>query len=237
MTAYLKGVEIMRKVTTFATLMLAVAGVTVAEAQVRDRRVAAQRIPAINQVAYGPDQCLYRFTGRGWSPLGLCHRWVRSNMAYLMIAGRPGVIHSVLHYAGGRLIRRDDLTSRQEIWFNPDGTVKRTRPMTAASGPIGPPPIEAVGTFQRGTPGVQTRRDCPTPSGYFAVGDPCWSVEQAMQREAQRRAAQARGAFTIPIVPRASTMDPRAQQIWTQGQIDATGILLRPPCTASYNGC
>ena len=223
----------MRKITMFTTLVLAVGTLGTADAQVRGQYAATQRTPAINQLAYGPDQCLYRFTGRGWSAVGLCQRWVNSNMAYLIMTARPGVIHSVLHYAGGRLVRQIDLTSRQEIWFNADGTVRGVRPMTA--GPIG-----AVAPDHRQTPSVQTRTGCPTPPGYFAVGDGCGSVAPAIQREVERealrRAAAARGAFTVPIAPSSSNMD-RLGQIWTQGQIDANGILLRPPCTASYNGC
>ena len=209
----------MRKSTVFTTLVLALGTFSLAEAQVRGRYSTPQQTPAINQLAYGPDQCLYRFTGRSWSAIGLCHRWVNSNMAYLVMTARPGVVHSVLHYAGGRLARRDDLTSRQEIWFNADGTVRVMRAM--ASRPIG--------------------TDCATPPGYFVIGDGCGSIGPAIRREedreARRRVAQARGAFTIPMTPSSANIDPRLGQIVTQGTINANDILLRPPCTASYNGC
>lgn len=228
----------MRKVTTLTMLMLAFAAIGTADAQVRDhRRATTERAPAIGRLAYGPDQCLYRFTGRGWSPLGLCHRWVQSNMAYLMMSSRPGVIHSVLHYADGRVVRVVDLISSREIWLNPDGTVKGARPITAASARIGAPPIEAMGTFQRGALGVQTRTNCRTPTGYIAIGNPCWTIEDAMRQEARQRAAETRGAFSVPIAPRPSKMDPRLQEMWTNGNIRANGVLLAPPCNSSLNGC
>ena len=158
----------MRKVTTLTMLMLAFAAIGTADAQVRDhRRATTERAPAIGRLAYGPDQCLYRFTGRGWSPLGLCHRWVQSNMAYLMMSSRPGVIHSVLHYADGRVVRVVDLISSREIWLNPDGTVKGARPITAASARIGAPPIEVDGHVPEGGAGCPDSNELPDAHGLY----------------------------------------------------------------------